>query len=693
MSRWAITDAAWPLSLGLDLPMRVPEHDGRPEPSAGAGTEIEDQLRLHRIVGLLAPTLVVGALATLPAAASAGGSGGSPWTTGSAGPSVPNSDAPVCSSDVPAGYAYCNSHVRTDPNAVGHVPTKPDGRRADPNVLGNSGAYDPMYLESAYDDPAYAFGAGGAYGTSSAGSGQLVAIVDAYDASSVTSDLAYYRNYFGLPACPLTAMPPAGSKITPGAGCSFYKVNQNGVEGSYPSPNSGWAQEISLDVDMVSAMCPNCSILLVEANSNSMANLGASVNKAVALGATVVSNSYGGSEYSSETSDASSYYSHPGVAVVASSGDNGYGVEFPAAAGTVTSVGGTSLSQATNTGTRNGSESGWSGAGSGCSAYVIKPSWQTDTGCSRRTVADVSAVADPNTGVWVYDRGWYVFGGTSVASPIIGSMFAVGGALDGTNGATPEQWPYGNPGALYDVTTGSNGSCTVPYLCNAVSGYDGPTGLGTPLGTGALTGVAPPPSPAPGPPTGLSATAGNAAVSLTWTAPLVTAQYGAASSYVVLRGTSSATETAVASGVTTTSFTDTAVVNGTTYYYEVEASNSGGTSAPSNEVPASPTGPPAAPQSLTASPAAAPTHGVTLTWTVEGGAPTSYRIYRGTRKNKYSSNWTVPTPQGCSATVGSTCSYTDTTTKTGGTYYYRVAAINGAGTSSQSNQAGPVKAS
>jgi cellulose 1,4-beta-cellobiosidase len=160
-----------------------------------------------------------------------------------------------------------------------------------------------------------------------------------------------------------------------------------------------------------------------------------------------------------------------------------------------------------------------------------------------------------------------------------------------------------------------------------------------------------------------------------------------------MRGTASGGEAAIASGVTTTSFTDTTVSNGTPYFYEVEASNSGGTSGPSGEISATPTGPPAAPQGLTAAPVAAPGHGVTLTWTVESGAPSSYRIYRGTRSGKYSINWTVATPSGCSSSVGSLCSYTDTSTASGTTYYYRIAAINNAGTSSQSNQAGPVKAS
>jgi subtilase family serine protease len=299
-----------------------------------------------------------------------------------------------------------------------------------------------------------------------------VGIVDAYDDPNAESDLGVYRSQFGLAAC------------TTANGC-FRKVNQSGGT-RYPRANGGWAQEISLDLDMVSAICPNCHILLVEASSNSLSNLGTAVNEAAALGATEISNSYGGGESSSDTSYDTSYYNHPGIAITASSGDNGYGVEYPAASQYVTAVGGTTLTRASNS--RGWSETAWSGTGSGCSAYDPKPSWQTDSGCSKRTVADVSAVADPNTGVSVYDSfsyqgqsGWLVFGGTSVASPIIASVYALA-----SNAATVTygSYPYSHTSSLNDVTSGSNGSCGGSYLCTAGPGYDGPTGLGTPNGSG-----------------------------------------------------------------------------------------------------------------------------------------------------------------------------------------------------------------
>jgi subtilase family serine protease len=223
--------------------------------------------------------------------------------------------------------------------------------------------------------------------------------------------------------------------------------------------------------------------MLVEAKTSSMANLGTAVNTAARLGANVISNSYGGSEYSSETSADTAYFNHPGIAVTVSSGDSGYGVQYPAASRYVTAVGGTTLRRATTT--RGWSETAWSGAGSGCSAYEPKPSWQKDTGCARRTVADVAAIADPNTGVSVYDTyrssGWLVFGGTSVAAPVVGGVYALNGAA-ANYGADP----YAHVGLLYDVLGGSNGSCGGAYLCTAIGGYDGPTGLGTPNGSGAF---------------------------------------------------------------------------------------------------------------------------------------------------------------------------------------------------------------
>ncbi len=352
----------------------------------------------------------------------------------------------VCSASAP-GFVHCNALLLVK-----------DGVK--PNASSPSG-YNPPDLQGAYNLP-----------SATAGSGQTVAIVDAYNDPNAEADLGTYRSYFNLPAC------------TTANGC-FKKVNQSGSTSSYPRNNSGWSQEISLDLDMVSAICPNCHILLVEATSTSTANLATSVNTAVRLGANEVSNSYGGGESSSETSYAS-YYSHPGVAITASSGDGGYGVEVPAAYSTVTAVGGTTLNY--SGGVR--SETAWSGAGSGCSAYIAKPSWQHDSGCSNRTVADVSAVADPNTGVSVYDSyasggqsGWLVFGGTSVASPIIASVYALAGNASSISNSS---YPYSHTGSLNDVTSGSNGSCGGSYLCTAEPGYDGPTGLGTPNGTGAF---------------------------------------------------------------------------------------------------------------------------------------------------------------------------------------------------------------
>jgi subtilase family serine protease len=334
--------------------------------------------------------------------------------------------------------------------------------------------YGPSNLQSAY---------GLTSAAASNGSGETIAIVDAYNDPNAEADLAKYRSYYGLSAC------------TTANGC-FKKVSQTGSTTSLPSSDTGWSEEISLDVDMASAICPNCNILLVEATSATMANLGKAVNEAVTLGAKYVSNSYGGSESSSDTSYDTSYFNHPGVAITVSAGDSGYGAEYPAASKYVTSVGGTALSTSSNS--RGWTESVWEtssteGTGSGCSSYDAKPTWQTDTGCSKRTIADVSAVADPATGVSVYDSygitaGWYTFGGTSASSPIIAGVYALGGTP--SSGSYPASFPYASAGtsALNDVTSGSNGSCGSSYLCTAKSGYDGPTGWGTPEGVAAFTG-------------------------------------------------------------------------------------------------------------------------------------------------------------------------------------------------------------
>jgi hypothetical protein len=216
------------------------------------------------------------------------------------------------------------------------------------------------------------------------------------------------------------------------------------------------------------------------------ANLGKAVNEAASLGATEISNSYGGSDLADSSAP---YYNHPGIAITASSGDGGYGVEFPASSHYVTAVGGTSLRHASTT--RGWSETAWSGAGSGCSTRNAALSGQASysTGCAKRAVADVSAVADPNTGVAVYDSfayqgfsGWLVFGGTSVASPIIASVYALAGNARSIDNNYP--YTHDSSSTFFDVTSGSNGTCSPSQLCTARAGWDGPTGLGTPNGVG-----------------------------------------------------------------------------------------------------------------------------------------------------------------------------------------------------------------
>ncbi len=361
-----------------------------------------------------------------------------------------SSSAPACPGPALDGTARCHARVRGDAKGNPAATTAPSG-------LG------PADIQSAYALP-----------SSTAGSGMVVAIVDAYDNANAEADLATYRSTYGLPPC------------TTANGC-FKKVNQNGVAGSYPRGDAGWALESSLDLDAVSAACPNCKIILVEASSSSMANLGTAVNTAVSLGANVVSNSYGGGEYSGEVTDEVTYFKHPGVVITVSSGDSGYGVEFPAASQFVTAVGGTTLTRASNA--RGWTEAAWSGSGSGCSSYVAKPSWQTDSGCAKRSVADLSAVADPASGLSVYDtngyqglKGWFTVGGTSASAPLVGAMYALAG---NTSSVTYASYPYSHASSLFDVTSGSNGSCGT-YLCNSGTGYDGPTGLGSPNGTGAL---------------------------------------------------------------------------------------------------------------------------------------------------------------------------------------------------------------
>ena len=349
----------------------------------------------------------------------------------------------------------------------------------------------PTGLHSAYALP----------NTTSVSATQTIAIVDAYNDPAAAADLATYDAQVGLPEC------------TTANGC-FRRVNQNGKASPLPSTNGNWAQEISLDVQMAHAICNDCHIILIEANSSNFSDLESAVQRAVTMGATEISNSYGGPEEPSVLGDTA--YQRPGIVVTASSGDHGYldwteggsAPLFPASSPDVVAVGGTALTHTGGAWT----STAWSETGGGCSSFFNAPSWQTATstwaatGCgSNRLSADVSAVGDPATGVAVYDStpdgegdptGWTVFGGTSVSSPIVASEFALAGGAQGASQPAATLYAHlGDNSALYDVTSGSNGSCSGATACAAAPGLDGPTGVGSPIGLGAFS-VAAIPAPA-----------------------------------------------------------------------------------------------------------------------------------------------------------------------------------------------------
>ncbi|SEF46270.1 Kelch motif-containing protein [Actinacidiphila yanglinensis] len=344
----------------------------------------------------------------------------------------------------------------------------------EPKAVGTDAApagYGPSDIQSAYDLP-------------STTASPTVAIVDAFDDPKAESDLAVYRAQFGLPAC------------TTANGC-FTKVDQNGGTDYPPAPPAGddWPSEISLDLDAVSAACPACHILFVEADTDANGDsLPTAVETARTMGAKYISMSWGGSEDGTENAADEQYFDHPGIVYTASSGDNGYeaGTIYPSTSQYVVSVGGTSLQRVSGS-ARGWAESAWDGAGSGCSVDVTKPGRQSGiSACDTRADTDISAVADPSTGLAIYnsdtDSGWDVFGGTSLSAPLVASMYALAGTpVPGTN---PANYPYDDPNRasdLNDVTQGSNGACTPSELCQSGTGWDGPTGLGTPHGVGALT--------------------------------------------------------------------------------------------------------------------------------------------------------------------------------------------------------------
>ncbi len=397
------------------------------------------------------------------------------------------------------GAATLAKHVTGGGGGSGSVPAPP------------SSGYYPADLQSAY-------GLTGVASMTTGKSAPTVAIVDAYNDPTAATDLAAYRASLSKATDTTTGLtdakiPPLCSSTVKSTCVTFTKVNQSGGT-SYPRSTAGWSEEISVDLDMVSAICPDCNIVLVEASSASLTNLARAVAYAKSLHPAAVANSYGASEFSSETTDNSTYSATPssstthGTAVTAATGDSGYGAEFPAASPDLTAVGGTSLTfSGTGSSLVWNPQTVWSTAGAGCSAYEPVPSWQKVTGvyrtkaiCSGRQIGDVSAVANPYTGVAVYDTyhgtGWMVFGGTSVATQIIGATYGLA-AGTGTLQPTPSSlYPdkattsaKGATPGLTPVTSGSDATCG-NYLCNAThhlsSGYSGPAGLGTPDGVSAF---------------------------------------------------------------------------------------------------------------------------------------------------------------------------------------------------------------
>lgn len=418
---------------------------------------------------------------------------------------------PVCPGPVASNDTRCHAQVVTNVHGQPRVTAAPSG-------------YGPLQFLGAYNL------------TGNTPITRTIAIVDAYDDPNVLNDLNTYSSAFGIPTmsvCPVSG----GTSTSP----CFQKADQNGGT-SYPGGNSGWDLEISLDTQIAHAMCQNCNILLVEANSASYTDLMTAVDRARLMGANVISNSYGSGEFSGETTY-DGHFNYPGIAFTFSSGDSGYGAQYPAASRYVTAVGGTTLSV---NNTAYAGESVWSGAGSGCSSFESKPNFQKDTGCTNRTVADVSADADPSTGASVYDSvpyqgqsGWFQVGGTSLASPLVAAVYALAGSTSGQMNAVPyANGVYGQ--TLHDVTSGNNGTCSPAYLCTGMVGYDGPSGLGTPFGTGAFGGsvTVPTPTPTPIPPTPTPTIIDTAPPSVTITNP-VNGSFVPRNSFVTLAASAS----------------------------------------------------------------------------------------------------------------------------------------------------------
>jgi hypothetical protein len=360
------------------------------------------------------------------------------------------------------------------------------GGQAGTSASSTLSGYTPAQLQSAYG-----------LQSESEGTRQTVAVVVPYQDPTALPDLNTYRSQYGLPPC------------TTADGC----FTQTGAAISAPPTDAdGWVTEAQTGMDMVSAVCPNCHIMLVQAAAPDIYDVGIAVQTAVTDGADVVDVLPTFTEFSTETSD-DTYFDQPGVAIVAPSGDNGYdngsddALSYPAASPYVTAVGGTVLTPDSSV-ARGWTETVWSGTGSGCSLYEPQPSWQAslDTGCTMRMDNDVSAIAASatsatsavsDTPVEIYDTynaaGWTPVGGTEVSASVIAGVYALAGTP--AAGSNPASYPYSNPQRLNAVTSGSNGTCSVTLWCTGGTGYNGPAGEGTPgevlpfTSTGTLTGA------------------------------------------------------------------------------------------------------------------------------------------------------------------------------------------------------------
>ncbi len=386
-----------------------------------------------------------------------------------ASPTWSHRDARVCASSA-ADQAACASVARV---------VYADGAAYDAQSPADLGRVAKAAASVSYT----AVGIRTAYGITAQGDpSRVVAIVDAYDDVNAYSHLSTYRSSMGLPAignCSLTTLTGLTSAST--SPC-FSKVDQAGGT-SYPAASSGWSNEIDLDLQAASAVCPRCSIVLLEASTASFANLGTAVTTASNTAHVLaISNSYGSSgDVSGASYPAWDNAAKKGLAVMASTGDGGYGASFPASGTYVIAVGGTTLAVDSTTGARIG-ETAWSGAGSGCSTYNAAGSWQVIAGSpcgTKKAMADLSADADPSSGLQVYTTyngttGWWIFGGTSLSSPLMGALYT----LQGYNTA-PAAYAWAATTPYYDVTSGSNGTCSPAVLCTAGTGWDGPTGRGS----------------------------------------------------------------------------------------------------------------------------------------------------------------------------------------------------------------------